>query len=148
MGAVGFRRQPWQQRVDRDAHVAHHAKIDRAAAAEVLGAQVDLCDLGVARVELPVGEVGAQHEQQIALHHGVIAGTKADQPGHAHVERVVPFDTLLAAQCMDDRRLERVGKPHQRGVVAETSPAAQQGHAVGVVQELRQLVQLAILRAS
>ena len=42
--------------------------------------------------------------------HREIAGRKADQSGHADIEGIVPFDMLLAAHRVDDRRLEFRGE--------------------------------------
>jgi len=39
----------------------------------------------------------------------VIAGTEADQAGHADIEWVVVLDELLAPESMNDRRLQDLG---------------------------------------
>ncbi len=148
MRAVGLERRPRQQCLDGGADAAHHARIDPAPAAKVLGPQIYLRDHAIRRVELPVGEVSAQHGQHVAVHHGAVAGAEADQPGHAHVERVVPFHSLLAARRMHDRRLERVSQAHQRRMRPVAAAPAQQRDAVGLVEQLGQFVQLAVSRVS
>ena len=107
---VALLRDLRQQRRERAGDVADEAEIEPGAAAEVLAAQIDLRDLGLGRVELPIGEIRAQHQQQVAVEHRVVAGREADQAGHADVERIVVLDIFLAAQGVDDRRLERVGQ--------------------------------------
>ena len=76
----------------------------------MLTAQVDLEDGGVLRIELPIGKVGAEHQQGIALLHGVVAGAESEQSSHADVEGIVVLDDLLAPEGMDDRRLNDVGQ--------------------------------------
>ena len=74
-----------------------------AAIAEALRPDVDLRDPGALGIELPVGKVGAEHEQRVAILHRLVARGEADEAGHADIERVVVLDMLLAAQRMDDR---------------------------------------------
>ena len=83
--------------------------------------------LRLLRIELPVGEVGAEHQQRVALLHRGVARGEADQAGHADVERIVVLDMLLAAQRMDDRRVERVGQRHDLGMRAGAARAAHHG---------------------
>ena len=91
--------------------------------------------------ELPVGEVGAEHEQRVAGMHRRVAGGKADEAGHPDVVGIVVLDVLLAAEGMDDRRLERIGELHQGHMRAGAATAAEQRDLPARVEELRQLVQ-------
>jgi hypothetical protein len=63
-------------------------------------------DTASLRIELAVGKIGPEHQQDIAVEHRVVAGREADQSGHPDIARVVPLDIFLAAQCMHHRRLE------------------------------------------
>ena len=96
---------------------------------------VDLDDPGVRRIKVAIGEVGAQHDQGVAVHHGVIAGREADQAGHAHVEGIVPFDVLLAAQGVNHRRLKRLGQGQHLIMGAGAAAARQDGDLLGPVQQ-------------
>ncbi|MDF2579476.1 MAG: hypothetical protein K0S49_1055 [Microbacterium sp.] len=82
------------------------------ATPEPLGVDVDLRDhrLGTVGQELLVGEVGADHEEEVDLVHGVVDGTVAEQARHADVEAVVVLDPLLAAQRVPHRRLQVLGE--------------------------------------
>src|ERR1700692_2713238 len=62
-----------QQRSDRRGDIAHEAQLDRRAAAQVLGSDIDLRDVHAALgIELSVREVSAEHQQSVAiLHRGV-----------------------------------------------------------------------------
>ena len=62
VGVVGLALQARQQPLDGRGHVAEHAEVDAAAPAQALRPQVHLGDASVGRVELPVREVGAEHQ--------------------------------------------------------------------------------------
>ena len=137
MAPVGLCRQLRQQRRERGADVADEAEIEFAAAAEVLGPDVDLRDLGVGRQELLVGKIGPEHQQHVAGVHGGVAGGKADEAGHADVIGIVVFDMLLAAERMHHRALQRLRELHQRSMRARAAAAAKQRHAIGRVEQCR-----------
>jgi hypothetical protein len=81
--------------------------LNRRAPPNRLGPDIDLGDTHISRVELPIGKVGAEHQQRIAGTHRIIAGRESDQPGHADVKGIVPFHMLLAAHRVDDRCFQR-----------------------------------------
>src|SRR5262245_42490034 len=64
VAAVALLFQPWQQRLDRRAHVTHHAHVDRRPPPDDLAAPIDLGDppAAAARIELPIRKIGSQHE--------------------------------------------------------------------------------------
>ena len=72
-------------------------------AAELLPAKINLNDRGFLRIKLLIRKVGADHEQEIAIHHGVISGRKTEQTRHAYVEGIVIFNELFPAQGMHNR---------------------------------------------
>src|SRR5258708_12475308 len=80
--------------------------IEPATTTEVLAANIDLRYSGLRRIELPIREISAEHEQGIASLHGVVSGGKPDEPRHPHIVGIVPFDVLLATQRVHDGRLE------------------------------------------
>src|ERR1700733_9583917 len=94
------------------------------SAAEMIGCQVDLNDLGVLRVELPPGEVGTQHQQGLAFGYRQIARFAADNAGHADVVRVVVFKRVFGARRVCNGRLEplRYGKDFGMGTTASRTP--------------------------
>ena len=85
--------------------IPHEAEINIAAASQLFAAEINLDDRRVFGKELLVRKVRAEHQQHFAVHHGVIAGRKSEQPGHAHVERVVILDELFPAHRMHDGSL-------------------------------------------
>ena len=113
-----------QQRLDGVLDGADQADVDGDTAADVLAADVDLDHLRVVRIERPVGEVGPEHQQRVAMLHRAVARGEPEQSGHADVVGVVVLDELLAAQRVHDRRLERLG---QRDDLVVSTLAARAG---------------------
>ena len=111
------------------------------AAPDRLRTDVDLSDAGLRGIERAIGKIGAEHQKRVAGFHGVIAGGEADQAGHADVIRVLPFDMVLAAHGVNDRRLHRFGELHELGVRARAAAAAKKRDALSQVDELRQLAE-------
>lgn len=135
MRPVLLRCEAWKQGVDRHGNVADDAEIELAAAAELGCAYIDLGDRDAAREELLVGEVRAEHQQQIASVHRLVTGGEADESGHADIVRIVVFDMLLAAERMDDGALQRLREFHQLRMRAGTASAAQQRHALCLAEQ-------------
>ena len=92
-------------------------------------------------IELPIGEIRAEHQQRVAGFHRVIARGEADQAGHADVIGIVPLDMFLAAHGVDDRRLERFRQLHQLVMRARAAAAAQKRDALGLIDEFGELVE-------
>src|SRR3984957_19113652 len=97
--------QPWQQRSQRSLCVSHKAVINFTATPKLLTSDIDLHNGRVLRKELLIGKIGADHQQRIAAHHGVIAGGESEQAGHPYIKRVVILDELLAAEGVHDGSL-------------------------------------------
>jgi hypothetical protein len=148
MGRVPVLLQQRQQRLDCRPDVAHDGKIDRRPATDVLSPDVDLGNAHARplRIELPIGKIGAQHQQDIAIEHRVIAGGEPNQPGHADVVGVVPLNVLLAAHGMDHRRFETLRQCQKLGVRALTSRTAQYGDAALAIQQRRQPLEVLLRR--
>ena len=100
----------WQERPNGRLRVSDKAVVDLGAPAELFSTDVDLDDRRVLGKELLVRKIGSDHQQQVAVHHRVIAGRKSEQAGHAHVKRVVVLDELLPAHRMHDRGLQLAGE--------------------------------------
>jgi hypothetical protein len=127
---------------ERLLHAADEAEVEPTAATEVLRQDVDLRDDRILRIELGVREVASEHEQRVAGHHGVVARGETEQPRHAHVERVVVLDVLLAAQRVDDGSLERGRREHELVVCARAARSGEDGDPFGPVEESGQLREL------
>src|SRR5216683_3213755 len=131
MGAVALLADEREYSFNSRANVAHHAEIDRRAAADLFGPQIHLRDANpcAARIELAIGEIGAEHQENVAIEHGVVARGESDQPGHAHIKRVVPLDMLLAAERMHNGSFQAIG---QREDLIMRAPASRRlGWALG-----------------
>ena len=70
------------------------------------------------------------------LHRPVTRG-EPDQAGHAYVVGVVVLDELLAAEGVDDRRLQRRRQGDELVVRAGAAGSGEDGHMVSGVQYLR-----------
>jgi hypothetical protein len=136
VAAVALPFEAWQQRLDGRAHVTHHAHVDRRPPPDHLAASIDLGypHAVPARIELPIGKIGPEHEQNVAIEHGVIARRKPDQPGHADVVGIVPLDMFFALEGVDDRSLQALREREQLRVCALAPGAAQHGHAAVAVE--------------
>ena len=62
------------------------------------------------RQELIVGEVSAQHDEDICIIHALSCCTVTQQTCHTHIEGVVVLDEVLATQGVADGGLQSVGK--------------------------------------
>src|SRR5215467_6065918 len=85
--AVAIFLEPRQQRLERRADVTDYAEVYWCTAPDLLCSNIDLRNAhrGPLWVELSVGEVSPQHQQHVAIEHGVVARREADQPRHADV---------------------------------------------------------------
>ena len=90
--------------------VAHQADGDRCPTAEVLDQPVDLDDLDAVRDEPVVGEVRAQHDEDVAVPDGVVAGRVADEAGQADDVRVAVVEDVLGPQRVDDGSVQLLGE--------------------------------------
>ena len=62
------------------------------------------------RQELIVGEVSAQHDEDICIIHALSCCTVTQQTCHTHIKGVVVLDEVLATQGVADGGLQSVGK--------------------------------------
>ena len=141
MAPVALDLDAGHERAQRRPDLPDNAEVDVDAAANRLRADVDLSDAGLRGIEWPIGKIRAEHQQRVAGFHGVIAGGKADQAGHADVVRIVPFDVVLAAHGVNDRRLHRFRELHQFIVRARAAAAAKKRDALSQIDEFRQLAE-------
>jgi len=118
--------------------VHHETVVDLGAPAELLAAEVDLHDGRVRGKELLVREVRPDHQQEVTVHHGVIAGGEAEQPGHAHVERIVVLDELLSAHGMHDGSVQLARELDQLGMGPRAARTCQDGDLLRRIEKLGQ----------
>src|SRR5215468_4081772 len=105
--------------------LGNQAEIEPCSPSKNFGTQVNLCDLGIGWIELPIGKICSQHKQRIAAEHSVVAGAETDQAGHANIEGIVVFDMLLTAERVHDGRFDFVGELHQWLMSSGATPAAE-----------------------
>ena len=140
--AVGFLFEKRQQRAEGGFDIAYQCHIHFTVGANTAGIDINLNDFGIRRIEGAIGELGAEQDQGVGVHHGVEAGGEANQPGHPHIIRIVVFNVLFAAQRMNDRRFELLGERHQLFMRPGAAATAHQGDVAGIAQQLGQLLQL------
>ena len=136
IGAVGLAPDKRSQRIKRVLHISNHPQIDRSTAANLFPEPIQLNNFGVLRIELLIGEIRSQHQQGVAVHHGVVARRKTKQPGHSDVIRIVVFDKFLATQRMDDRRLEAFGHCNELGMSALAARTAKDSDLACAVENV------------
>ena len=110
----------------------------------MLAADVDLDHPRVLGIERPIGKIGAEHQQRVAVLHGPVPGREAQQAGHADVVGVVVLDELLAAQRVNDGRLERASELDELVVGAAAAGAGQDRDPLGGIERLRRGGQLVV----
>src|SRR5260370_37903112 len=66
--------QLWQQGSEGSPRVSHKTVIDLGAPSQLFSPDVDLDDRRILGEELLVGKVRSNHQQEVAVHHRVIAG--------------------------------------------------------------------------
>src|SRR5580658_3932422 len=105
--------------------MSNHAQVDSSSPPNLLTEPIDLNDRCVFWIKLLVGEICSEHEQNFAVHHRVIAGGESEKPCHPNVIRVVVFDEFLAAQRVNNWRLQLPGQCYELRMRALTARAAQ-----------------------
>ena len=138
MRSVPARFERWQEGAEGRLDVPDEALVDSRAPTELLTADVDLDDPRVRRKELLVRKVRPQHQQDVAVHHRVVAGRESEQPGHADVKRVVVLDELLAAHRMHDRGVQPPRGLDQLRMRTGAAGSAQDRDPLRVIERLGQ----------
>ena len=98
------------------------------------------------REEFRIGIVGAEHQQQIAMHDRVVDGLRADHADAAHPARVVVRHDVLALDRMDQRRLEPIGERAQFVGCAMAPGAAHDHDAAGLIDPAGDIGDVCITR--
>ena len=107
---------------------------------------VDLNDHGHVGQELRIGVVGADHEQEIAVHDRVIRRPGADHADPAHPMRIVVRHKLLALDRVDQRRLEPIRQGAEFIGGAMAASAAHDQDMVCEIDPIGDLVDVVVAR--
>jgi hypothetical protein len=134
VGRLGLGFDQRQQGVDGVFDRAHERNIDGNPSADIFTAHIDLDHRDARGIERAVREIGAEHQQRVAVLHRPVARAEPDQPGHPHVKPVVVLDEVLAAEGVHDRRLQSSRETEKLVVRTGAPRAGEDGHAAGRVQ--------------
>src|SRR5882672_4003616 len=86
-------------------------------------------------IEIPVWKVRSEHQQDFAVHHGVVARGKSEQAGQTDVKWVVVFNEFFAAQGMHNGSLKLAGNLYQLCMGSGASRAAKDRDLFRSIQE-------------
>lgn len=104
MLALLLRAQQWGHTGKRRRGVPDQAEADVRPPADVLRPRLDLHHRLALGIPVPVREVGADHDQQIAVLHREVRSGVADQPTLPDLKVVVALETLFRLQRQHHRR--------------------------------------------
>ena len=99
------------------------------------------------RQELIVGEVGAEHDEDICIIHALSCCAVTQQTCHAHIEGVVVLDEVLAAQGVADRGLQSVGKLDDLIMSAFHTGASKDCNLLCAIKNICELADVFLIRA-
>ena len=99
------------------------------------------------RQELIVGEVGAQHDEDICIIHALSCCTVTQQASHAHIEGVVVLDEVLATQGVADGGLQSVGKLDDLVMSAFHTSASKDCNLLRPIENICKLADIFPIRA-
>src|SRR5713101_7962921 len=116
--------------------VPHEAVVDPGTPAQLFPAEVDLDDGRVRGKELLVREVRSDHQQEVTVHHGVIARGESEQSGHADVERIVVLDELFPAHGVHDGGVQLAREQDQLGMGPRTARSPQDSDLLRRIESL------------
>ncbi len=126
-----------QESLECDFGVADQSVVELGATAELFSANVDLDNGRALGKKLLIREIGADHEQSVAVHHREVTGGKSEQAGHADIKRIVVLDEFLAAQGMDDWRVQLAGERNQLSVSSGATCARENRDLFRIVKNFR-----------
>src|SRR5258708_13366727 len=98
------------------------------------------------RIELTIRKIGAEHQQNVATEHGVVARREPDQPGDADVKWIVPLDMFLAAERMYDGGLQAIGQRKDFIMRPFASRSAEHAHSTIAIEKRREPIDIDLCR--
>src|ERR1035441_4142666 len=110
ISGVSLLHYPRQQCRERFRSASNNTEVQMTAPSELFFADIDLQNAGILGIELLVGEIRSQHQQSVAIHHGVIARGEPQEAGHANVIGIVALNKLFPAHGVHNWRLELRGQ--------------------------------------
>jgi len=126
--------------------IADQPVVELGATAKLFSANVDLDNGRVLGKKLLIREIGADHEQSVAVHHRKVTGGKSEQAGHTDIERIVVLDKLLPAQCVDDRCIQFAGERDQLSTRTRTTRPGKDRDLVRFIENFRNRINLVVCR--
>jgi len=88
--------------------------------------------------EVGEGEVGAEHQQHVAVADRAVAATVPEQAGHADRVGVVVLEPRLALEAVADRRLEPRGEFAHLVLRLRAAVPAENGHRPRLIDQVGQ----------
>jgi len=140
-GAVRLGAHAVEQAGEGRLGVPDHSGFDARAPADVLAAHVDLHDHLVLRVPVDVGEVRADHEQELGGLEGAAGCRVADHPGLPELVRVIALEPVLGLEGEDHRGGQTLGERQQLVARVARALTREDGDRLGRVDPLRGLRQ-------
>src|SRR6266403_3659420 len=126
--------QLWQESLKSHLGIADQSVVELCAAAQLFSSNVDLNNRSVFRKELLIREIRADHQQSVAVHHRKVTGGKSEQASHADIKWIVVLDEFLAAQRMDDWRVQLAGDRDQLGMGFGTTRARENRDLLRIIK--------------
>ncbi len=137
--AVGLGRDAVDEQLQCRPNRAQDSQLRRSPSPEHLGALIDLHHFRPVGQKLRVRIVSAEHQEEIALHHRVVTGLRADHADATDPARVVIGQDVLPLDGMNEWRFEAIRKGFELRGCAATAGAAHDRNAPGRVDALARL---------
>src|SRR6516162_4001801 len=126
--------QLWQEGFQCRVRVSDIRVVHFGATPQLLAANINLHDFGVFWEKLLIREVRADHQQDVAVHHSVIAGRESQKTSHADVKRVVVLDKLLSAHGVHNRGVQLSGQGNQFSMRSGTAGTAKNSDFLRLIE--------------
>src|ERR1700722_17962320 len=114
-------------------YLADQPKADRCASPDLLAPNVNLNNFCIRWIKLLIGEVSAEHEKRIAVHHGVVAGGKSEESCHSYIEWIVILDELFSAHRMHNGRFQTLSNSDKLIMRPLASCSAEDRNLLGAI---------------
>ena len=98
---------------------------------------VDLNDIGMIRIELAPGKVGAEKKERVAAQNRMVGGFVPEQAGQADPMRIIGLKEVLATGGVGDRGPKSLGNGHNLGMRSLASCTTINDKSIARVQQFR-----------
>ena len=148
VAVIGLRRDQRGQRREGRLRIADQPHVDRRPAAQMRGIDIDLHDLLRLGVELGVGKVAAQRDDQIGILQRLHARLVAQDAVHSDIVGVVRFEEFLGPRGVHHRCLHLLAEGDDLlARIARPDPGIDR-HLAGGIDHRGQLGHLGIVRTA